>query len=212
MSMAAAEEPVWVKKCVTFCIWCLVKLSHTRQGKETLTNEAKNVPDSGDEDDQGVGAGQQHDGDDGVADPAEVLRGTQELVDGGTNLRRKRQREVTRHEWLNVCGSNNPRLALRLWHLQGKAPRGRWGSRRSARPAGRSAGSHRTCKPWSRCVTARAPHALYGRTAETVETRGSSTCKWYFYWTYSLSAKLVLSRSCLVLYFQRNSTIYMYIF
>lgn len=69
-----------------------MRLSHTQRRKGTLTNESKNVPDSRDEDDQGVGAGQQHYGDDGVADPAEVLRGTQELVDGGTNL----EREATR--------------------------------------------------------------------------------------------------------------------
>lgn len=54
-----------------------------------LTYEAKDVPYGGDKDDQGVGANQQAHGDDGVTDPAEVLGGTQELVDGGTNLQRR---------------------------------------------------------------------------------------------------------------------------
>lgn len=54
-----------------------------------LTYEAKDVPYGGDKDDQGVGASQQAYGDDGVTDPAEVLGGTQELVDGGTNLQRQ---------------------------------------------------------------------------------------------------------------------------
>lgn len=56
-------------------------------------DEAENVPDGGDEDDQGVGAGQQDHGDDGVADPAEVLGRAQELVDGGTDLRGERRKE-----------------------------------------------------------------------------------------------------------------------
>lgn len=46
-----------------------------------LTDEAEDVPDGGDEDDQGVGACQQDHGDDNVADPAEVLGGAQEVVD-----------------------------------------------------------------------------------------------------------------------------------
>lgn len=45
-----------------------------------LTDEAKDVPDGGDKDDQGIGASQQNYRDDGVADPAELLRGAQELV------------------------------------------------------------------------------------------------------------------------------------
>lgn len=59
--------------------------------KQTLTNEAKNVPDGGNEDDQGVGAGQQDHSDDGVANPAEVLGSAQELVDRGTDLWRERR-------------------------------------------------------------------------------------------------------------------------
>lgn len=46
-----------------------------------LTDEAEDVPDGGDEDDQGVGAGEQDHGDNDVADPAEVLGGAQEVVD-----------------------------------------------------------------------------------------------------------------------------------
>lgn len=68
---------------------------------ETFTYEAKNVPYGGDKDDQDVGAGQQDNGDDGVADPAEVLRGTQELVYRGTNL--QRERETDRLSYMNNC-------------------------------------------------------------------------------------------------------------
>lgn len=46
-----------------------------------LTDEPEDVPDGGDEDDQGVGACQQDHSDDNVADPAEVLGGAQEVVD-----------------------------------------------------------------------------------------------------------------------------------
>lgn len=78
---------------------------------QIFTYEAKNVPNGGDTDDQGVGAGQQDYSDDGVADPAEVLRGTQELVYRGTNLQRERERqkEVILHEQLHSCDSNDPR-------------------------------------------------------------------------------------------------------
>lgn len=54
-------------------------------GSSRSADDAKNVPDAGDKDDQGVGAGQQGYSDDGVADPAELLRGAQELVYRGTN-------------------------------------------------------------------------------------------------------------------------------
>jgi len=57
------------------------------------TDEAKDVPDGGDKDDQGVGAGQQDHGDDGVADPAEFLGGAQQVVDRSTNLRRRRGKQ-----------------------------------------------------------------------------------------------------------------------
>lgn len=69
-------------------------LSHPLTNTWTLTNEAKDVSDGGDKDDQGVGAGQQDHGDDGVADPAELLRGAQELVDGGADLQRERETEA----------------------------------------------------------------------------------------------------------------------
>ena len=74
---------------------------HPSTNTWTLTDEAKDVPDGGDKDDQGVGAGQQDYGDDGVADPAELLRGAQELVDGGADLRRERERDRRRrsNDW-----------------------------------------------------------------------------------------------------------------
>lgn len=58
---------------------------------QTPTNEAKDVPDGGDQDHQGVGSSEQAHGDDGVADPAELLGGGQVVVDGGTNLHREGQ-------------------------------------------------------------------------------------------------------------------------
>lgn len=61
------------------------------QLKKVPTDEAKDVPDGRDCDDQNIGASQQDHGDDGVADPAEVLSGAQEVVDRGTNLQRQRQ-------------------------------------------------------------------------------------------------------------------------
>lgn len=60
-----------------------------------LTDESKDVPDGGDEDDQGVGAGQQYHGDDNVADPAEVLGGAQEVVDRGADLQGGSRRRVS---------------------------------------------------------------------------------------------------------------------
>lgn len=72
-------------------------LSYTLTRAKTPTDEAKNVPDGGDKDNQGVGAGQQDHGDDGVADPAELLGGAQELVDGGANLHGERQNERLSH-------------------------------------------------------------------------------------------------------------------
>jgi len=42
-----------------------------------LTNKAKDIPDGGDKDDQGVSASQQDHSDDGVTDPAEVSCGAQ---------------------------------------------------------------------------------------------------------------------------------------
>lgn len=58
-----------------------------RTCRRSLTDKSENVSDGGDEDDQGVGADQQDHGDDGVADPAEVLGGAQEMGDGGADLR-----------------------------------------------------------------------------------------------------------------------------
>lgn len=52
----------------------------------TLTDEAEDVAYAGDEDDQDVGSGQQDHGDDGVADPAELLLGAQQVVDRRTDL------------------------------------------------------------------------------------------------------------------------------
>lgn len=73
---------------------------------------------------------------------------------------RERQKQtVTTREQLNSYPYPNPAPSLR--HLQGTAPRGRWGWRRSAQPDGRSAGWHRPCRSWSRCAAARAPRGLY---------------------------------------------------
>lgn len=52
------------------------------------TDDAKDVLDVGGEDDQSIGATQQAQSNKGVADPAEILRGAEEMVDGGTNLQR----------------------------------------------------------------------------------------------------------------------------
>lgn len=65
---------------------------------QTLTDEAEDVLDGRDKDDQSVGASQQDHCDDGVTDPAEVLRGAQELVDRGTNLHTDTQTGVILHE------------------------------------------------------------------------------------------------------------------
>lgn len=53
-----------------------------------LTDKAEDVSDGGHEDDQSIGAGQQNHCDDGVTDPAELLGGTQQLVDRGADLER----------------------------------------------------------------------------------------------------------------------------
>lgn len=58
----------------------------------TLTDETKDVPDGGDEDDQGVGSAQQGQCDDAVTNPAELLGRTQELIDGGANLQTKKKK------------------------------------------------------------------------------------------------------------------------
>ena len=62
-------------------------------------------------------------------------------------------------------------------HLQGRAPPGRWGWRRSAQPDARSAGWCRTWRIWSRCAEARAPRALCGQTRLERKhcTRGNSS-------------------------------------
>lgn len=98
MSMAAAEAPKgWKKTAIlmTCCVMLFVVLSYTSRCVQTRTNKAKDVPYGGDKDDQGVGASQQDHSDDGVADPAEVLGGTQELVDRGPNLEREKITTLT---------------------------------------------------------------------------------------------------------------------
>lgn len=96
----------------------------------TLTDESKDVPDGGDEDDQGIGAGQQDHGDDNVADPAEVLGGAQEVVDGGADLRRgvkvsQRQGSCNGVEKHKTYKLKKKSRRSRFEHLQGKAPQGR---------------------------------------------------------------------------------------
>lgn len=51
-----------------------------------LTDEAEDVPDSGDEDDQHVVESQDGGGDQHVASPAEVPSAEQQRGDGGANL------------------------------------------------------------------------------------------------------------------------------
>lgn len=110
MSMAAAEAPSWGERFDILVVFfsrrlrcfLFMALSHPLTNTWTLTNETKDVSDGGDKDDQGVGASQQDNGDDGVADPAELLRGAQELVDGGADLQRERERETEAdgyHTW-----------------------------------------------------------------------------------------------------------------
>ena len=91
MSMAAAEEPTGWKKndcLITCCVILFVLLSYTSRWMQRRTYKSKDVPNGGDKDDQAVGASQQDYSDDNVADPAEFLGGTQELVDRGPNLER----------------------------------------------------------------------------------------------------------------------------
>ena len=52
----------------------------------SLTDEAENVPDGGDEDDQHVVEGQDGGGDQHVASPAKVASAEQQRGDGGANL------------------------------------------------------------------------------------------------------------------------------
>lgn len=91
---------------------------------QTLTDESKDVPDGGDEDDQGVGAGQQDHGDGNVADPAEVLGGAQEVVDRGADLRGREceDRSVTR--FLSWEGKkthlNKKKIIIPFWSTYGE--------------------------------------------------------------------------------------------
>lgn len=82
MSIAAAEAPTGRRMFVISSAnpsyaWNFVLTTAVRP----LTDEPEDVPDGGDEDDQGVGASKQDQGDDKVADPAEVLGGAHEVVD-----------------------------------------------------------------------------------------------------------------------------------
>lgn len=64
----------------------------------SLTDEAENVPDGGDEDDQHVVEPQDGGSDQHVASPAEVPSTEQQRGDGGANLGRVRQSDGNNFE------------------------------------------------------------------------------------------------------------------
>lgn len=122
MSIAAAEAPTGRRTFVVSKPLTRIRTFLTPVARQ-LTDEAKDVPDGGDEDDQGVGASQQDHGDDDVADPAEVLGGAQEVVDRGADLQGGAQKRSQRQGSSNGFCFHRP---FPFWgHLRGKAPQGR---------------------------------------------------------------------------------------